>query len=135
MLVGIGDPIKAENDYYSNRSSSSHPHQRQYPHRPSFSSTVAPKKEDFQGSDKFDSIIPILRKNVEFYDLVGRLPSRQQVTVDNSILSCLTLFSLSRPNTFQKKNNEGNQLPAGYGVRFCNIVYVVTVLNQYLLPL
>jgi hypothetical protein len=117
---GVGDPLKAENDYYSNRSSSSHPHQRHYPHRPSFSSTVAPKKEDFQGSDMFDSIIPILRKNVEFYDLVGRLPSQQHVTVDNSILSCLALFSLSRPNTFQKNNNEGNQLPAGYSVRFCN---------------
>jgi hypothetical protein len=117
---GVGDPLKAENDYYSNRTSSYHPHQRHYPHGPSFSSTVAPKKEDFQGSDLFDSIIPILRKNVEFYDLVRRLPSQQHVTVDNNILACLALFSLSRPNTFQKNNNEGNQLPAGYSVRFCN---------------
>lgn len=113
-------PPKAENDYYSNRSSSYHPHQRHYPHGPSFSSTVAPKKEDFQGSDLFDSIIPILCKNVEFYDLVRRLPSQQHVTVYNNILSCLALFSLSGPNTFQKNNNEGNQLPAGYSVRFCN---------------
>ena len=45
---GVGDPLKAENDYYSNRSSSYHPHQRHYPHRPPFSSTVAPRKEDFK---------------------------------------------------------------------------------------
>jgi hypothetical protein len=68
----------------------------------------------------FDSILPILRKHVEFYELVRRLPSHQHVTEDNNILSCLALLSLSSPNTFQKNNNGGNELPAGYRVRFCN---------------